>query len=320
MVLFENDEGTYLTMQSYIELMLKSLDVDMGRRSIQVPMSQLIMDMALCNDDERKQFMSAAGMVGWLSATGRPELRLYHSHVARDMANPVKGALEAVIRIVRYAGQNKDLCLFQPWGSNEVSWRFYSDSDQFGNCEEGNKCCSQLSHIAMNGRAPIVFGSKTTSVQLGPNLESLGGQHRGLHRPTCHPDMTELHADVSSAVSEIYATSIALNEHLTYITDELGLEMPAPIHLACDNATAILFSKGTTHRSKLRNIDARQAWVEALRDENMVKMTKVHTCDNLADLNSKMLDVCNFVQLRDCIMTRHAIPSVDSLDGIDRLG
>ena len=62
--------------------------------------------------------------------------------------------------------------------------------------------------------------------------------------------MTELHADVSSAASEMYTTSIMLNEflHLAYITDKLGLKMPAPIQLECDNTTAILFSKGTTHR------------------------------------------------------------------------
>ena len=134
--------------------------------------------------------------------------------------------------------------------------------------------------------------------------------------------MTELHADVSLAASEIYAASIALrvNEflHLAYITDELGLEMPAPIHLECDNATAILFSKGTTRGSKLRHIDARQAWVEALRDETIVKMIKVHTRDNLADLSSKMLDACNFIRRRDYIMTRRAIPSVESPNRIDR--
>ena len=102
--------------------------------------------------------------------------------------------------------------------------------------------------------------------------------------------------------------------HLAYITDELGLEMPAPIQLECDNATAILFSKGTTRRSKLRYIDPHQAWVEVLRDEIIVEMIKVHTRDNRDDLNSKMLDACNFTRLRDCIMTRRAIPSVDSLD------
>ena len=51
-----------------------------------------------------------------------------------------------------------------------------------------------------------------------------------------------------------------------------------------------------------------------LRDESTVKMNKVQTCDNLADLNSKVLSACNFIRLQDCIMTRRAIPSVDSLD------
>ena len=54
-----------------------------------------------------------------------------------------------------------------------MSWRFYSDSDQSGNHKEGNKCRSQLSYITMRGRAPIMFGSKTASVQLGPDLDSL---------------------------------------------------------------------------------------------------------------------------------------------------
>ena len=48
-------------------------------------------------------------------------------------------------------------------------------------------------------------------------------------------------------------------------------------------------------------------------------MIKVHTRDNLADLNSKMLDACNFIRLRDCIMTRRAIPPVGSHNEIDRL-
>ena len=62
---------------------------------------------------------------------------------------------------------------------------------------------------------------------------------------------------------------------------------------------------------------AKHGW-RRLRDETIVKMVKVHTRGNLADLNSKMLNACNFVRLRVCIMTRRAIPSVDSLDRIDR--
>ena len=61
--------------------------------------------------------------------------------------------------------------------------------------------------------------------------------------------------------------------------------------------------------AKLRHIDARQSWVEALRDENIVKLIKVDTHDNLADLNSKLLNSVRFEYLVDKIMVRKALPT-----------
>ena len=229
------------------------------------------------------------------------------------MSAPVKGALEAMRRIVRYAWLSKDLCLFQSWGMEDKKWRFYSDSDQSSNKEAVAKAKSQLSYVGVLGTAPILFGSKSTSVKFGePDYDSLGAKHRGLHMPVCHPKMQELHADVSSAAAEIYAASVALNEilHLAYVSDELGYEFPCPVPLEVDNASAIAFSKGTTKRSKLRHIDARQAWVEALRDQTVVELVKVNTKDNIADLNSKLLDQVTFERLRGCIMFKHALPEL----------
>ena len=51
----------------------------------------------------------------------------------------LRGALKAVMRIARYFIDNKQLCIFQPWGSDEVSWRMYSDSDQSSCAEPSNK-------------------------------------------------------------------------------------------------------------------------------------------------------------------------------------
>ena len=39
------------------------------------------------------------------------------------------------------------------------------------------------------------------------------------------------------------------------------------------------------------HIDCMQAWVEALRNERIIKLIKVDTNENLADLNSKLLNV-----------------------------
>ena len=224
----------------------------------------------------------------------------------------MKGALEAAIRVVRYCIDTKHLCLHQPWGfdSAQPVWRFFSDSDQSGDANPEEKRRNRLSYIAMKGRAPIAWGSKTTKVSMGADLDSIGRSHRGLDAPTCHPDMLDLHADVSSAAAEIFAASVALNEflHLGYVSDELGMSFPRPIELEVDNQTAIMFSKDTVRRSKLRHIDSRQSWVEALRDNRIVEFVKVHTDENLADMNSKLLGAPRFLYLRDKIMVSRNIP------------
>ena len=117
--------------------------------------------------------------------------------------------------------------------------------------------------------------------------------------------------DISSAAAEIFAASVALNEllHLGYVTSELSLSYPQLILLEVDNATAIMFLKDQVRCSKLQHIDCRQAWVEALCDGHIVKLIKVDTNDNLADLNSKLLNVVCFSYLVNKIMVRKELPT-----------
>ena len=138
----------------------------------------------------------------------------------------------------------------------------------------------------------------------GTRLRRHRVSHQGLNKQTCHPDMSELRADISSAATKIFAASVALNEllHLGYVTSELGLSYPQPIMLEVDNATAIIFSKDQVRRSKLCQIDCRQAWVEVLHDEHIVKLIKVDTNENLADLNSKLCNVVRFEYLMNKTM------------------
>ena len=90
----------------------------------------------------------------------------------------------------------------------------------------------------------------------------------------------------------------------------MGFRFPQPIELRVDNAAAVVFSQGQTRRSKMRHIDARQSWVEALRDDNIVKFKWVPTKDNLSDIGTKLLDIQTFERLRGELMVRKAIPAV----------
>ena len=94
-----------------------------------------------------------------------------------------------------------------------------------------------------------------------------------------------------------------------YVMSELGLSYPQPIMLEVDNATAITFPNDQARHSKLRHIDCRQAWVKALRDECIVKLIKIGTHGNLADLNSKLLNVVRFEYLMNRAMVRKELPT-----------
>ena len=169
----------------------------------------------------------------------------------------------------------------------------------------------------MCGKVPMAWGSKTTAVRLdltSPVVEgscpSFGKPDAAGGFPRCHPDIEDLHPDVSSGAAEIYAASVALNEilHLSYIVDEMGSPMGKPIVIRIDNTAAIAFANGRVRRSKLKHIDVRQEWVQALRDHSVVKTEYVNTKENLADFFTKILDNDTFVRLRDEMMGVCPVP------------
>ena len=66
--------------------------------------------------------------------------------------------------------------------------------------------------------------------------------------------------------------------------------MDKPLCIKIDNTAAIAFANGRVRRSKLKHIDVRQEWVQALRDHSVVRTEYVNTKQNKADFFTKMLD------------------------------
>ena len=162
--------------------------------------------------------MTICGIIGWLPATGRPELRVYHSRISQCMAAPVQGAFKAAYKIIKYLALNKDLCLHQLWGadSDAFEWRFYSDSDQSSNVRTPRSRTSSGSSSATSRyvdmrlscsdpRQAQCTSEPTSMASVCPTTASTSPR-------TCHPDMSNIHADVSSAAAEVYAASVALSE------------------------------------------------------------------------------------------------------------
>ena len=135
--------------------------------------------------------------------------------------------------------------------------------------------------------------------------------------PVCNADMNDLYPDMSSAAAKIYASSIALAEflHITYVNEEMGFGKIKPINILVDNSTAIAFAKCASKRSKLRPIDCRQRWVQALRDRTSCDLVKVGTDDNLSDIftYTKILGPNKFESLRDRMMVACTMPTPEEL-------
>ena len=167
--------------------------------------------------------------------------------------------------------------------ANNQGWSFYCDSDFAGNAETQNKRRSQNGYIALCDGAPVLWGSKVTSIAFAS--ERIG----------------EAHPDRSSSSAEVYAADNASQEfvHLSYVAEEVRIPFPKVIYLQMDNTAAKCFADNSCFKSKLKHIDCRQGWVKTLRDKDILQAVHVHTDDNFADIFTKILSVAVFKRLRD---------------------
>ena len=68
----------------------------------------------------------------------------------------------------------------------------------------------------------------------------------------------------SSANSELYAmsTGVKIGLHISYIADELGMNIPKPITLLVDASAAIGFAQNVGSKTKMKHLDIRDQWVQ----------------------------------------------------------
>ena len=139
------------------------------------------------------------------------------------MAQPTEAAWHAVVRILKYLKGTSALALFTPslqQGAKD-DWALYTDSDHGGNDEPQNKLRGQCGFVALYNGAPVLRGSKVSTVSAHSNI---GGAH----------------VDLSSAASEIYAAATSTQEFmaLQYMCEEMNIDFPKPFSLQLDNTSA----------------------------------------------------------------------------------
>ena len=218
--------------------------------SVTVPINGPILDLNPLDEDKAKWCYKALGCCVWLANTARPDGKYAHSRISQHIANPNVGMYQATKYLIKYYSGTKNLCLYQDLDGNNSSWQFMCDSDFAGNIEKQNKRRSQSGYIATVGTAPVIWGSKPSSVWFDANEIVCSAS----------PRIGQAHADMSSGASEVYAMGNASLDmlHLQYCMEEMHIDFPEVVNLQVDNTTAVAFANNTVTKSKLKHIDCRQ--------------------------------------------------------------
>ncbi|KAJ4715440.1 Retrovirus-related Pol polyprotein from transposon TNT 1-94 [Melia azedarach] len=217
----------------------------------------------------RVPYTSAVGSLMYAMVCTRPDLAQSVSVVSRFMGEPSKEHWQAVKRIFRYLKGTFDVGLIYG-GDTQCLVRGFSDSDYAGDVD---------SRRSMTGYV-FTLGSSVVS-----------------WKATLQPTVT-----LSTTEAEYMALTEAAKEGiwLKGLVSDLGLHHDQAI-VYCDSLSAICLAKDQVHHERIKHIDVRYHF---LRSEKRIKVNKVGTADNPADMFTKPVPHSKFQHCLDLLNVR----------------
>ena len=268
----------FLSQKGYIEKVLSRFGMA-NAKPIDTPSAanaHLSTAFAPKSSDEKEYmehipYASAVGSLMYAMVCTRPDLAHAVSVVSRYMADPGKEHWQAVKRIFRYLRGTSDIGLH--YGANsQCVISGYSDSDYAGDVD---------SRRSMTGYVFTLGGSVVS------------------WRATLQPTVT-----LSTTEAEYMALTEAAKEGiwLRGLITDLGLHHDQAV-VYCDSLSAICLTKDQVHHERTKHIDVRYHF---LRSEKRIKVNKVGTADNPADMftkpvpQSKFQHCLNLLNIQSC--------------------
>ncbi|KAJ9547366.1 hypothetical protein OSB04_019909 [Centaurea solstitialis] len=216
----------------------------------------------------RVPYSSAVGSLMYAMICTRPDLAYVVSMVSRYMANPGKEHWKAVQWIFRYLKGTADLCLH--FGRNSLGVLGYVDSDHGKDMD--------------NRRS--VTGYVFT-------LDGCDISWRAHLQPTVALSTTEAEY---MAVSEAVKEGVWLKGFFGELCERLKVE-----EVFCDNQGAVLLTKDRVFHDRTKHIDIRHRYIREVVARGDLKVVKISTDDNAADMLTKPLPVAKFNLCLDLI-------------------
>ena len=237
-------------------------------------------DETLLNRADTQSFQEVTGALMFCSTTCRPDLAHAVNKLTRRMSVPRVCDLHAARRVLRYLQGTKRLGLLFKFARDAEFPHLvaYADAD-WANDPDGRR--SMSGNIILFNNAPISWYSGLQTV-----------------------------VALSSTESEYISLATAATEitYLRELTSFLQRPAQAPTTLFEDNQGAIHLVENPVHHKRTKHIDVRFHYIRLAQEQGIVKVVKIHTDLNKADIFTKATTATTFQRHVNAIMFRHDLP------------
>jgi hypothetical protein len=253
----------WMHQTSYIQTLLEDLAMN-NCNPAKTPMDTARPDLHAepILENKRTEYQTLIGKLLFLSICTRPDISYAVNSLAQYSSAPRQSNFDAIKRLLRYLKGTISLGLHYSARdkSNDFLPRGYSDSDWAG--EKDRRSVSGF--VWVYGDCLIDWGSKK---QQCVALSSTEAEYMAL--TTC----------IQSGIA------------LRSLADQLGLIVPSPTIVRCDNEGAISLSSELSHQSRAKHIDIKYHFIRSHVESKAFDIVYVKSCDNCADILTKPLPI-----------------------------
>jgi len=271
-------KGLHLSQRKYILDLLQRYNM-INAKPVGTPMASspkltLMSGITLSDPTEYRKLV---GSLQYLAFT-RLDIAYAVNRLSQFMHRPTNDHWQAAKRVLRYlAGTTTHDIFFA--AQNELSLHAFSDADWAGDSED---CVSTNAYIVYLGKNPI---SWTAKKQKSVARSSTEAEYRSVANTAC----------------EI--------QWICSLLTELGITLPKPPVVYCDNVGATFLCANPVFHSRMKHIAIDYHFIRGQVQQGILRVAHVNTRDQLADALTKPLPRNHFTELRDKIGVCIAPPS-----------
>lgn len=253
----------WLSQEKYIERVLAWFNMN-NAKPVSIPLANHFkLSKRSCPSSKEEigemssvPYSSAVGSLMYAMVCTRPDIAHAVGKVSRFLSNPGKEHWEAVKWILRYLKGTIKLCLC--YGGADPILEGYTDADMAGDLD------------SRKSTSGFIFTFAGGAVSWQSRLQKC--------------------VALSTTEAEYIAAAEAGKEMLwlkRYL-QEFGIKQKEyKVH--CDSQSALDLSKNSMYHSRTKHIDIRYHWIREVKDRQLLKLVKIHTKENPADMLTKVV-------------------------------